>query len=280
VTTVPAGATGRATARSGDAVDAARAQGRAALVGYLPVGFPDVAGSVAGARALVAGGCDIVELGLPYSDPLMDGPLIQQAVDAALKAGTRTRDVLAAVEQVAATGAAVLVMTYWNPVERYGVDRFAADLASAGGAGLITPDLIPDEAGEWLAASDAHDLERVFLVAPSSTDERLRSTAAASRGWVYAASTMGVTGVRSQVGDRAQGLVQRTRAAGASRVCVGLGVSTGDQAATVAAYADGVIVGSAFVRALGDGGTAGVERLAAELAAGVRRGRGAEEVGS
>ena len=280
MTTVPAtGTTAGTTAgtaparvRSADAIEAARAQGRAALVGYLPVGFPDLAGSVAAARALVTGGCDIVELGLPYSDPLMDGPVIQEAVDAALKAGTRTRDVLAAVEQVAATGAAVLVMTYWNPIDRYGVDRFAADLASAGGCGLITPDLIPDEAGDWLAASDAHDLERVFLVAPSSTDERLRSTAAACRGWVYAASTMGVTGVRSQVGERAQGLVERTRAAGASRVCVGLGVSTGDQAATVAAYADGVIVGSAFVRALGDGGSAAVEHLAEDLAAGVRRG--------
>jgi tryptophan synthase alpha chain len=269
-------ATGSGTARSGGAIDAALAQGRAALVGYLPVGFPDLAGSVAGARALVAGGCDVVELGLPYSDPLMDGPLIQQAVDAALKAGTRTRDVLAAVEQVAATGAAVLVMTYWNPVDRYGVERFAADLASAGGAGLITPDLIPDEAADWLAASDAHDLERVFLVAPSSTQDRLRSTAAACRGWVYAASTMGVTGVRSQVGERAQGLVERTRAAGASRVCVGLGVSTGDQAATVAGYADGVIVGSAFVRALGDGGPAAVERLAGELSEGARRGRGGQ----
>jgi tryptophan synthase alpha chain len=276
VTTVPT----PTTARSGEAVEAARAQGRAALVGYLPVGFPDVAGSVAAARALVAGGCDVVELGLPYSDPLMDGPVIQAAVDAALKAHTRTRDVLAAVEQVAATGAAVLVMTYWNPVDRYGVDRFAADLASAGGSGLITPDLIPDEAGEWLAASDAHDLERIFLVAPSSTDDRLRSTAAACRGWVYAASTMGVTGVRSQVGERAQGLVERTRATGAPRVCVGLGVSTGDQAATVAAYADGVIVGSAFVRAVGEGGPAAVERLASELADGVRRGRGALEAGS
>jgi len=260
-------------ARSSAAVvDAARAEGRAALVGYLPVGFPDVAGSVAAARAMVDGGVDVVELGLPYSDPLMDGPVIQQAVDAALKAGTRPGDVLAAVEQVAATGAAVLVMTYWNPIDRYGVDRFAADLASAGGAGLITPDLIPDEAGDWLVASDAHDLERIFLVAPSSTDERLRSTAAACRGWVYAASTMGVTGVRSQVGDRAQDLVERTHAAGAPRVCAGLGVSTGEQAATVAAYADGVIVGSAFVRALGDGGPAAVERLAGELAAGVRHG--------
>jgi tryptophan synthase alpha chain len=262
--------------RSAAAVDAARAEGRAALVGYLPVGFPDVAGSVAAARAMVDGGADVVELGLPYSDPLMDGPIIARAADAALKGGTRTRDVLAGVEQVAATGVPVLVMTYWNPVDRYGVDRFASDLASAGGAGLITPDLIPDEAGEWLAASDAHGLERVFLVAPSSTDQRLRSTAAACRGWVYAASTMGVTGIRAQVGGRARELVGRTRAAGADRVCVGLGVSTADQAATVAAYADGVVVGTAFVRAVTEAGDitaaqAAVRALAADLASGVRR---------
>jgi tryptophan synthase alpha chain len=265
------------SARSSEALRAARAEGRAALVGYLPVGFPDVDASVAAARALVEGGVDVVELGLPYSDPLMDGPVIQQAVDAALRRGTRTRDVLAAVEQVAATGAAVLVMTYWNPVERYGVDRFAADLAAAGGSGLITPDLIPDEAGEWLAASDAHGLERIFLVAPSSTDARLRSTVAACRGWVYAASTMGVTGIRDRVSDRARELVGRTRAAGADLVCVGLGVSTADQAATVAASADGVIVGTAFVRAVAEAdGPAAAQRavraLAADLADGVRRG--------
>jgi tryptophan synthase alpha chain len=261
---------------SAAAVDAARAEGRAALVGYLPVGFPDLGGSIAAARAMVDGGVDVVELGLPYSDPLMDGPIIQHAVDAALKGGTRTRDLLAGVEQVAATGVPVLVMTYWNPIDRYGVERFATDLASAGGAGLITPDLIPDEAGEWLAASDAHGLERVFLVAPSSTDQRLRSTAAACRGWVYAASTMGVTGIRARVGDRARELVDRTRAAGADRVCVGLGVSTADQAATVAAYADGVIVGTAFVRAVTEAGDitaaqAAVRALAADLASGVRR---------
>ncbi len=263
----------RTRALSAAAIDRAKGQGRAALVGYLPVGFPDVARSAEAVRAMVAGGVDVVELGLPYSDPLMDGPVIQHAVDAALKGGTRTRDVLAVVEEIAGTGAAVLVMTYWNPVDRYGVERFAADLASAGGAGLITPDLIPDEGGDWIAASEAHGLERVFLVAPSSTDARLRSTVESCRGWVYAASTMGVTGVRTQVGDRAQGLVERTRAAGAERVCVGLGVSTGDQAATVAAYADGVIVGSAFVRALRDGGPRAVEALAAELADGVRSGR-------
>jgi len=261
---------------SAQAIDRARAEGRAALVGYLPVGFPDVAASIAATRAMVEGGVDVVELGLPYSDPLMDGPIIQHAVDTALRGGTRTRDVLTAVEQVAATGAPVLVMTYWNPVDRYGVDRFARDLAAAGGAGLITPDLIPDEGADWIAASEAHDLDRVFLVAPSSTDARLHSTVAACRGWVYAASTMGVTGMRAQVSDRAQELVARSRAAGAERVCVGLGVSGGDQAATVAGYADGVIVGTAFVRALHDGAAA-VRALAAELADGVRRGRPALE---
>ncbi|WP_432533645.1 tryptophan synthase subunit alpha [Kineococcus arenarius] len=256
-------------------MDRAKAQGRAALVAYLPVGFPDVDASIAAAKAAVAGGADVVELGLPYSDPTMDGPTIQRAVDVALRARTRPADVLRAVEEVAATGAAVLVMTYWPPVDRYGVDRFAADLASAGAAGLITPDLIPDEAGPWLAASDEHDLERVFLVAPSSTDTRLASTAAACRGFVYAASTMGVTGARTTVGAGAARLVQRTRAAGAQRVCVGLGVSTPQQAAEVARYADGVIVGSAFVARLLDAASAAagaraVGELAEQLARGVR----------
>jgi tryptophan synthase alpha chain len=266
------------TSSSAQVIDRCREQGRAALVAYLPVGYPDVATSVAAARAAVEGGADVLEIGMPYSDPLMDGPVIQHAVDAALRAGTRTRDVLAAVEQVSAGGATALVMTYWNLVDRYGVERFAKDLASAGGVGVITPDLIPDEAADWLAASDANDLERIFLVAPSSTDARLASTTAACRGWVYAASTMGVTGVRGSVGAGAQGLVARARAAGAERVCVGLGVSSRAQAAEVAGYADGVIVGSAFVRAVTDAAgpaaaVAAVRALAEELSAGVREGR-------
>ncbi|HEY6794550.1 MAG TPA: tryptophan synthase subunit alpha [Kineosporiaceae bacterium] len=264
---------------SAGVIDRSAAEGRAALVGYLPVGFPDVAGSVDAVRAMVDGGVDVVELGLPYSDPLMDGPVIQHAVDAALRGGTRTRDVLGVVEKISGHGAPVLVMTYWNPVDRYGVERFARDLASAGGAGLITPDLIPDEAAGWLAASEATGLERIFLVAPSSTPARLASTVAACRGWVYAASTMGVTGIRASVGAGARGLVERTRAAGATRVCVGLGVSTREQAAQVAGYADGVIVGTAFVRALTEApdaaaGPRAVRSLAEALSAGVREGRG------
>jgi tryptophan synthase alpha chain len=254
----------------------AKADGRAALIGYLPAGFPSVTGAVDALRTMVAEGVDVIEVGLPYSDPLMDGPVIQRAVDQALAGGSRTADVLRTVEAVAATGVPVLVMTYWNPVVQYRVDRFAADLAAAGGAGLITPDLTPEEAGEWLAAAEETGLAPVFLVAPSSTDERIAAVVTLCRGFVYAASTMGVTGTRDQVSDRAPRLVERVRAATALPVGVGLGVSNGTQAAQVASYADGVIVGSAFVRALLDApsesaGLAAIGILTADLAAGVRR---------
>jgi tryptophan synthase alpha chain len=254
----------------------ARAEGRAALVGYLPAGYPTVDGAVRALEAMVEAGVDIVEVGLPYSDPLMDGPTIQQAVESALRSGTTTRDVLLTVEQVASSGTAVLVMSYWNPIERYGPERFARDLASVGGAGVITPDLIPDEADAWLPAAREQELDSVFLVAPSSTEERIALTVAACRGFVYAASTMGVTGTRAAVGTAAATLVARTRRVTDLPVAVGLGVSSGDQAAEVAAFADGVIVGSAFVRLLLDAadeasGVKAVANLAAELADGVRR---------
>lgn len=259
-------------------IDELKAEGRAALIGYLPIGFPTLEQSIESARTLIESGADILELGIPYSDPVMDGPTIQDAVNIALDGGTRVRDVFTVIEAVAGLGAPVLVMTYFNPVMRYGVDAFARDLAAAGGAGLITPDLIPEEASEWIAAADARDLDKVFLVAPSSTPQRLALTAAASRGFVYAASTMGVTGERATVGSRAEELVAATRAAGAERVCVGLGVSRPEQAAEVGRYADGVIVGSAFVKPLlGDAPFA--ERLAAMsdvargLADGVRSAR-------
>jgi tryptophan synthase alpha chain len=250
----------------------ARAEGRAALIAYVPVGYPTVDDSIAAMVAAVEAGADVMEIGVPYSDPGMDGPVIQQAVDVAVRAGVGMRDVLRAVEAVAVAGAVPVVMSYWNPIERYGVDRFAADLASAGGGGAITPDLIPDEAADWLAAAAREDLDRVFLVAPSSTEARLRSTTAACRGFVYAASTMGVTGTRATVSDAAEKLVARTRAAAPDlAVCVGLGVSDGAQAAEVASFADGVIVGSAYVRELLEGrGTDGVRTLTADLARGVR----------
>ncbi len=260
----------------GTLFEKARADNRSLLVGYLPAGFPSYEGAIHAFRAMAAGGVDLFEVGLPYSDPTIDGPTIQAAADQALRGGTRTADVLRTVEAVAAAGVPAVVMTYWNPVERYGVDRFASDLASAGGSGLITPDLIPEEADAWLAASDAAGLDRVFLVAPSSTDERLQLTVDACRGFVYAASLMGVTGTRTRTSGDAPELVERLRKVTSLPVGVGLGVSDGDQAAEVANYADAVIVGSAFVRRLIDApdegaGAAAVGALAQDLAAGVRR---------
>ena len=262
------------------AFEKARAEDRAALIGYLPAGYPNVEGSIEAFRTMVEAGCDAIEIGMPYSDPVMDGPTIQAAAQHALDAGVRTRDVLEVVAAVAGTGAPTLVMTYWNPVERYGVERFAADLAAAGGAGLITPDITPDYGSEWIAAADKHDLDKVFLVAPSSTDERVAMTVAASRGFVYAAAVMGVTGARDASSDLAGPLVRRVRAIGDIPVAVGIGVSNGDQAAEVASFADGVIVGSAFVRCLLDhagdeaAGLEALRALTADLAEGVRRGRG------
>jgi tryptophan synthase alpha chain len=266
-----------------DAYARARAEGRAALVGYVPAGFPSVEASIEVMRLMGEAGCDVIEVGLPYSDPVMDGPVIQAAAQHALDHGVRVRDVLRVVEGVADSGVATLVMTYWNPVERYGVERWAADLASAGGSGLITPDITPEEAGAWLVASEAHGLDRVFLVAPSSTDERIRYTTEHCSGFVYATAVMGVTGARETTSDLARPLVERTRRATTLPVGVGLGVSNGDQAADVASYADGVIVGSAFVRQLLDAGdgpglsvaaSTAVEELTRDLAAGVRRGGG------
>jgi tryptophan synthase alpha chain len=256
----------------------ARAEGRSALIGYLPAGYPSVEGSIKALQVMVEAGCDAIEIGLPYSDPVMDGPTIQAAAQQALEAGVRSSDVLRVVEAVAATGVPTLVMTYWNPVERYGVERWASDLAAAGGAGMITPDITPDHGAEWIAAADRHDLDKVFLVAPSSTDARVRMTAESSRGFVYAAAVMGVTGARDATSDLAGPLVGRVRATGDIPVAVGIGVSNGDQAAEVAAYADGVIVGSAFVRTLLDhagdeaGGLEALRALTADLAEGVRRG--------
>lgn len=263
----------------GEVLQRCRDEGRAALIGYLPVGFPDVEGSVRAMVALVEAGADIVEVGVPYSDPLIDGPVIQHAAAAALQRGARVADVFTATRVVRDAGAPALVMTYWNLVLRAGERPFAERLAAAGGAGLITPDLIPDEAQSWIEASDALGLDRVFLVAPSSTDERLERVTSACRGFVYAASTMGVTGARTSVGTAAQELVRRVRKHTDTPVCVGLGVSTRQQAAEVAGFADGVIVGSALVRALGEdrrepGGDIGALRaLTEELAQGVREGR-------
>jgi tryptophan synthase alpha chain len=257
------------TSRLRAVFEACHGEQRAALIGYLPTGYPDVPTSIDAMKALTESGCDLIEVGVPYSDPGMDGPVIANAAEIALRGGVRVRDTLTAVESVSAAGGRAVVMTYWNPVLRYGIDAFARDLAAAGGYGLITPDLIPDEADEWLAASEQHHLDRIFLVAPSSTPQRLADTVAASRGFVYAASTMGVTGARDAVSNAAPELVGRVKAVSGIAVGVGLGVRSREQAAEIAGYADGVIVGSALVSALKDG-LPTMRALSEELAAGVR----------
>lgn len=268
---------------SGKAFQAAAAEGRKALVGYLSAGFPNLKLSHR-AMTLICGdddnpGVDLVEVGMPYSDPMMDGVAIQRAGTASLCRGFHTRDLFGLVESIVATGTPAVVMTYWNIVDRYGVDAFARDLMNAGGAGLITPDLTPDEAEDWFEASDAYGLDRIFLVSPSSTDERIKTTTDACRGWVYATSVMGVTGTRAQTSSAAPELVRRIRAlAPDTLVGVGLGVSDGNQAAEVAGFADAVIVGSALIKpmlAADDAGRpddlAALGDVIADLAAGVRR---------
>jgi tryptophan synthase alpha chain len=259
------------------AFEKAAAENRAALVGYLPAGFPDQQTAIRAALAMVEAGADVIEVGLPYSDPLMDGPVIADAVYRALKGGAKIAGVFDLVAAVADAGAAPLVMTYWNPVDHYGVDAFCRDLVNAGGAGLITPDLTPEEAGPWLAASDAHRLDRVFLVAPSSPAARIETITSLCRGFVYAVSLMGITGERQTVSSAAAGVVARIREHTNLPAAVGVGVSTGAQAHEVASFADGVIVGSALVRCMADAATqadaiASVRALTADLAAGVRRG--------
>ncbi|HHW51384.1 MAG TPA: tryptophan synthase subunit alpha [Pseudoclavibacter sp.] len=252
-----------------ETIRANQAAGRGTLIGYLPIGFPTVDASVEAAIAIVEAGVDVLELGIPYSDPVMDGPVIQRATTTALAGGVRIADAFDVVHRVtSAVSAPALVMTYYNPVFHHGVERFAQELAAADGAGLITPDLIPDDPEQWIAASEEAGLERVFLAAPSSSDERLGMISAASRGFVYVVSTMGITGERAEVDAAARKLVSRLRGVTDKPLCVGIGISTPDQVREVNAYADGAIVGSALVSALAEGGVAAVADTAAHLAQG------------
>lgn len=250
--------------------ETAREEGRAAFIAYYPAGYPTLDDSVDAINAIVDAGADIVEVGLPYSDPMMDGPTIQAAADIALADGFRTRHLFEVISRVTEHGGNCVTMTYWNPVLQYGPERFAEDLKNAGGHGVIIPDLIPEEAGRWLAAAEEHGIETIFLVAPSSTAERLDRTAKAASGFVYASSHMGVTGAQVSVDSAAGDLVARTREVTDTPVAVGLGVSTGAQAAEIAQFADGVIVGSALIKAAGESREQLVD-LAKELAEGVRR---------
>ena len=256
------------------AIQTAHDTGRTAFIGYLPVGFPDLETSIEAAITLAENGVDIIELGPPYSDPVMDGAIIQEATRAALAAGYRTQDLFTALRAItSATDVPVVVMTYWNPVLQYGVDRYADDLLAAGGAGLITPDITPEAASEWISASTRTGLDRIFLAAPTSTDDRLDLVVSASTGFVYTVSTMGITGERAALDRAARTLVARLREHGARRACVGIGISTADQINAVGKYADGAIVGTALVRALRDGGLEALAEVTRTLAAGTTSAR-------
>lgn len=259
------------TSRVAAVIDKAQAEGRGVFVGYLPIGYPDLETSIEAAVTLAENGADVLELGPPYSDPVMDGPVIQEATQAALAGGFRIRDTFTAVRAITErVDVPVLVMTYWNPVVQYGVDRYADDLLAAGGAGLITPDITPDAAADWIAASERTGLDRVFLAAPTSTDERLDLIVGNSTGFVYTVSTMGITGERAQLDAAARTLVTRLRERGDVHARVGIGISNAEQVAGVLDYADGAIVGTALVRALREGGLDGLATTARTLTAGTR----------
>lgn len=254
-----------------DLIHARKEAGSGVFVGYLPIGFPDLQTSIDAAVAMVENGVDILELGMPYSDPVMDGVVIQKATQAALANGFKLKHAFEAISAIRErVSAPAFVMTYWNPVLQFGVEKFAIELKGVGGAGLITPDLIPDEAADWIEVSDRFALDRVFLAAPSSTDARLRQAVESSRGFTYAVSTMGITGARADVDAAARTLVGRMRAVGSTSACVGVGITTAEHVREVLEYADGAIVGTAFVHALAEGGVDAVARTAAALSVGLR----------
>jgi tryptophan synthase alpha chain len=245
-------------------------EGKPALIGYFPAGYPTVKDSVEACVAMCESGIDILELGVPYSDPVMDGLVIQVATEQALSNGFKLSMFFDLLKQITSrVSTPVLVMSYWNPIMQYGVERFARDLKAAGGAGLITPDLIPDEAADWLKYSDELDLDRVFMATPSSSQARLDQVAKLSRGFIYAVSTMGITGAREDLDAKARGVVSGVKSTKtAVPVCVGIGISTADQVTEVNSYADGAIVGSVFIKAYRDGGIEELKRAVKQLKGG------------
>ena len=230
---------------------AARDGGRKLLVPYVTGGLPGWERAV---EACAAAGADAIEVGIPFSDPVMDGPTIQEASEVALAAGATPQGIVGAMAGIETGGVPLVVMTYYNTVHRYGHERFAASLAAAGVAGAIVPDLPLEEVGDWADAADAAGVETVLLAAPTGSDERLARICDRSRGLVYGVGLLGVTGERAELARSALEIARRLKALTDKPVLVGVGVSTPDQAAEVARVADGVIVGSALVRRLLDGG--------------------------
>lgn len=247
-----------------------RESGRGTLVGYFPAGYPNVEDSAQALISMARNGCDVLEVGVPYSDPVMDGLVIQQATEKALENGFRLKDTFEVIRRVRQeVDTPMLVMSYWNPVLRYGVEQFAQELKDSGAQGMITPDLIPDEGASWLSTAREKDLDHVFLVAPSSSDARVSANSSASQGFVYSVSTMGITGERATVDKLAREVVGRVKSLGTTPTCVGVGISTAEQVREVNSYADGAIVGTAFVKAYQQGGLGALTAKTQELAGGL-----------
>jgi tryptophan synthase alpha chain len=242
---------------------------RAALMPYLMAGYPSLDASADAGLAAAEAGADLIELGIPFSDPLADGPVIHAAATEALAAGATPHGSLRVCERIAAQ-VPVVLMVYVNVVLAAGPEAFALRAAAAGAAGLIVPDLPHDEAGELRAACDAEGLALVPLVAPTTTPERVAEIGASARGFVYTVSVTGITGERQELPPRLVESVAGVRAATDVPVAVGFGISTPDQASAVADLADGVIVGSRIVRAAGEGGASAVGSVVRELAGALR----------
>lgn len=231
----------------------ARGENRAAFIPYLTAGFPGEDAFVQHALALLEV-ADLLEIGLPYSDPLGDGPTIQKASERVLAAGMNTAKTFALISELRRrTDKPLVLMTYYNPIYRRGEEGFLRELKAAGADGVILPDLPPDEADTLLPLARALDLDTVFLVAPTSTQARLETVTEACRGFVYAVSVTGVTGARDSLPQDVPDLVRRVQAVSELPVAVGFGVSSGRSARPIAAVADGVVVGSALIRAIEQG---------------------------
>lgn len=250
-------------------------QGRCGLMPFLMAGDPDLECTRAALLALQHAGADLIELGIPYSDPLADGPVIQAAASRALAAGTTPGRVLAMLAGLRAElTIPVILFTYSNPLLNRGMERFCQEAAAAGAAGLVVPDLPLEEAEKLSAIAAGQGLDLVLLVAPTTPAERMARIAVASRGFTYLVSVTGVTGVRTSLEDRVQGLVQQLKAQGPTPVAVGFGISGPEQARQVRDWgADGAIVGSALVKAMAEahGGGADVAAAAASFCSDLRR---------
>jgi len=237
--------------RIGDRFAKLRAEGRKAFVAFITAGDPSLEATVEAAVALGREGVDVLELGVPFSDPLADGPVIQRASERALRRGTTLGHVLDAVRAIRRrSDIPLLLFSYFNPILRHGLERLAAEGREAGLDGVLVTDLPPEEAEGWLPVARAQGLDTVFLAAPTSPEERLRRVAEATRGFVYAISRMGVTGERQALSDDARPLVERLKTLTREPVILGFGISTPEQVKAAAAVADGVVVGSALVRFL------------------------------